>query len=147
MVTELERIEDSNIRNEEENCHWLDCLNPKKDMQEFLTTIAIILMSCGVAIMCVSFIVPREHVFDPSLPAREMEKIEIHYAKLSYYLDICTVIGMSFIAAGGLITSGVFVYYFIMPDREVYRKKDRQDLNLLTGTQREMVSYGTSNDG
>ncbi|XP_060598641.1 uncharacterized protein LOC132752346 [Ruditapes philippinarum] len=144
MATNMEYTGDLDIKSEENSVNCLDCLNPNKDKEDFFTAIAIILMSFGLAIMVVGIVVPRDFVFNPSLPAREMESIEIHYANLSFYLDLVAVIGMGFITLGGVISSGVFMYHFIIGSRQVYRKDDRQDINLLDGTNREMVSYGTS---
>lgn len=128
------------------NCDCLDCINPKTDIEGSLTALALLCMSCGLAIMCVGYLVPRDYVFDPSKSAREMEKIEIYYANLSFYLDTCIVAGMAFIAVGGLISSALFMYYFVIDSRQVYRKEDRLDLNLLDVSQHEMVSYGSASD-
>lgn len=144
MVTDMERITDLDVESEEDTSNCLDCLNPKKDKEDFFTTIAIISMSFGLSIMIVSIIVPRDYAFNPSLPAREMESIEIHYANLAFYLDLVAVIGMGFITLGGVISSGVFVYHFIIGEKEDYKHEGRRDTNLLHGSNREMVSYGTN---
>lgn len=146
MRQETERLEDSNVKEEECICHWFDFVNPKTDTEGFLTAVSVLCLSCGLALIFVGYIVPRDYAFDPLKPAREMEAIEIHYATLSFYLDVCILIGMACIALGGLISSGIFMYHFVTGTRQVYRKEDRSDLNLLSGSYTEMMSYGTRSD-
>lgn len=127
---------------QEHKCFQLigDCSDRNKE--DTLITVSVVLLVLGFIIMFIGYSVPRGYVFDTSLPAREMEKIEIYYAELSYKLDVCIVVGMGFIAIGGLIVSCVTTYYFIVADHQIYRKEDRPDLNLLNSS--EMTTYGTS---
>ena len=111
-----------------------------RHVEDILIVIAVVLMSIGFAVMCMGYIIPRGYTFDPTLPAREMESIEMHYARLAYYLDVCVVVGMGFIAAGGVVASSVSVYHFITSRKRVYRQADRRDMALLDAS---TTSYGT----
>lgn len=125
-------------------CPWMEYCNLGSNKQDLLINVSLVLISIGLAVSCVGIIIPRDYVFDASLPAREMENIAMHYASLSYYLDVCVVIGMAFITAGIMVASGLTVYHYVTTRRRIYREQDRRDLNLLNRTQSEMVSYGSS---
>ncbi|KAL4237164.1 Transmembrane protein 74B [Mactra antiquata] len=134
--------------NEDSSCGRFDVLGlrPRKCREDLLITISIVCLVLGFVIMGTGYIIPREYIFDTSLPAREMERIEIYYANLSYSLDICILVGMGFIAFGGVIASSVFTYYFIFAEGQVYRKESRPDLNLLNGGGNQLATYGTNKE-
>ena len=135
-------IETDSITDEIYRC--LRRYHPIKNTQEFLMLIAMVLLSTGLVAICIGYVIPREYVFDPSLPAREMEKIELHFRELSFYLDVCILSGMGCIAAGGLIVTSVTMYAIFIERPRIYRAKDRQDLCLLDNATTEMVTYGTA---
>lgn len=108
---------------------------------EILVLAAVVLMSVGFAVICMGYIIPREYRFDSSLPAREMEKIELHYVKLSYYLDVSIVAGMGCVAAGGLVATALTVYRYAS-SRSQRAVRDRKDLTLLRD--KDMSTYGTA---
>lgn len=81
-----------------------------KEPDDFCTLLAASLMLAGIVFMTVGYVVPRDYKFNPYAPAREMESIEIHFARLSYNLDIVITVGMSLVAAGGIIMAGVMCY-------------------------------------
>jgi hypothetical protein len=64
----------------------------------------------GIICMVVGYVVPRDYTFNPYARARDMEAIEIYYADLSQNLDLTIVIGMAFIALGGMILSSFITY-------------------------------------
>lgn len=114
-----------------------------KDDVFFMT--AVIFMSIGFAMMCIGYIIPRDYVFDPSLPARQMEAIELRYYKLSYSLDLSIIIGMGFIALGGIIVSTHTVYHYITVKGSVYKSRDRRNSTLLNDKNVAMATYGSYN--
>lgn len=116
-----------------------------KNKDDVVVVVAVIFVSFGLALMCTGYIIPRDYKFDPSLPAREMERIEIHYANLAYYLNVSSVVGMGFITVGAVVISGLTVYKYMTSKDKIYRKEDRQDLNLLEEPHFEMTTYGTTN--
>ncbi|XP_052775541.1 transmembrane protein 74B-like [Mya arenaria] len=116
------------------------CSTPTRQVEDILIVTAVVLMSIGFAVMCMGYIIPRGYAFDATLPAREMEQIELHYNRLAYYLDVCVVVGMGFIAGGGIIATSVTMYHYFGSRRRVYRERDRRDLTLLGD---RMSTYGT----
>lgn len=109
-------------------------------VENMLFNIAIICMSLGLAVMSIGYIIPRDLVFDPSLPARQMEAIELRYAKLSYHLDLCIITGMGIIVFGGVIASSMTVYYYVT-DGQSHSKSSETE--LLTDNKDFMATYGS----
>lgn len=80
------------------------------DPEDALVYMAAGLIVYGIVCMVVGYTVPREYTFNPYARARDMEAIEIYYADLSQSLDLTIVIGMGFIAVGGIILSTLITY-------------------------------------
>ena len=78
--------------------------------QDVLVYMSAGLVVCGVICMVVGYTVPRDYTFNPYARARDMEAIEIYYADLSLKLDLTIVIGMAFIAIGGIVMSTLITY-------------------------------------
>lgn len=118
--------------------------NPRKNPEEFIVMICVGSMSIGIAFLCIGYIIPREYEFDPSLPAREMESIEIYYAKLSRVLDICIMIGMGFTAVGVIIVSSMTTYSLVKGLSEYHRQEEQaSDKDFMMSHDIEMTSYGS----
>ncbi|KAK3592132.1 hypothetical protein CHS0354_019416 [Potamilus streckersoni] len=131
---------------------WAWKRHPGKNPDEFLIFVALIFIVLGISIMGFGYIVPRDYTVDPLAPAREMEAMEIYYAKLSYILDLCIVIGMGCIAVGGLIVSGMMTYGIIKGFPLVYDDEEKilqetSDLHSrmeLRHSSSQMNSYGST---
>lgn len=80
------------------------------DPEDAVVYTATGLIVCGVVCIVVGYTVPRDYTFNPYARARDMEAIEIYYAHLSQSLDLTIVIGMGFIAIGGIILSSLITY-------------------------------------
>ena len=121
--------------------------NPRKNPEDFLLLISVGAMSVGLALLCIGFVIPRDYEFDPSLPARDMEAIEVYYANLTWALDICIISGMSCIAFGALIVSSLITYELIISSAENSKKKQYDsDKDKIIASEIEMTSYGTRED-
>lgn len=80
------------------------------DPEDAVVYTATGLIVCGVVCIVVGYTVPRDYTFNPYARARDMEAIEIYYAHLSQSLDLTIVIGMGFIAIGGIILSSLLTF-------------------------------------
>ena len=90
-------------------CHCLRRYDPREDPLEFASLMAMVALCIGIALVSVGYLVPRQYRKDMELPARTMEAIEIYYAQLARRLDVCIIVGMCFVGAGGLTMAGLLV--------------------------------------
>lgn len=84
--------------------------DPRKSPEDFLLLVSICCMTIGLALLCIGYIIPREYVYDASLPAKEMEAIELYHVNLTKALDICIIVGMDFTAFGGILIASLTTY-------------------------------------
>lgn len=91
------------------------------DPEDAVVYTAAGLIVCGVVCMVVGYTVPRDYTFNPYARARDMEAIEIYYAHLSQSLDLTIVIGMGFIAIGGIILSSLITISVALNPRRSIR--------------------------
>lgn len=90
-----------------------ECLrryDPRKDPEEFCTMLSMFSMLLGLVLLSIGYVIPRDYEYDPYAPAREMEATELYYAALSHTLDICIVVGMGFVGAGGIIITAIMMH-------------------------------------
>ena len=120
---------------------WMMC----KSKDDLCVGAVVICMAVGLALMCIGYIIPRDYVFDASLPARQMEAIEIRYSKLAYRLDLCIIVGMGFISLGAVITTVLTIYIYLTGGHIIYKSHDKRDLTLLNDNNLSMTRYGSSN--
>ncbi|XP_061197572.1 transmembrane protein 74B-like [Saccostrea echinata] len=98
------------------------------------------LIVCGIICMVVGYVIPRDYTFNPYARARDMESIEIYYADLSQKLDLTIVIGMAFIAIGGIMLSSFITYISCCESKsESSLHTERRAISLSGGR-----NYGTS---
>ena len=117
--------------------------DPRKSPDDFLLLVSICSMTIGLALLCIGYIIPREYVFDSSLPAKEMEAIELYHVNLTKALDICIIVGMGFTAFGGILIASLITYSFID------NPKPESDKHRMISSKIEMKSYwarGTDHD-
>ena len=119
---------------------FLNQCDPRNDPVEFLNTLALGIMVVGLVIVTVAFMIPRDYVFDPDMPAVEMEAIEQYYADLSARLDAVMAAGTVLIAVGGVIIGGIFTWMLLRGDFAVCFRNPEDDERELYEEQR---GYGT----
>ncbi|XP_061688432.1 transmembrane protein 74B isoform X2 [Syngnathoides biaculeatus] len=68
--------------------------------------LAVILLVSGIALVLVAYAVPREARVDrDAVSARQMEQLELYYARLGSRLDKCIVAGLGLLTLGGVFLS------------------------------------------
>ena len=126
-----------------------DCLaskcSPRKDPVEFSHCLALVFLCLGMLLVTVAFLVPRDYIFDPDLPASEMEAIEQYYSDRGAVLDVCLVIGTVFVGLGGLIIAGIFMVMLIQGDFKVcFNQEEEEDKKKCIDDGR--TGYGSVGD-
>lgn len=106
---------------------------------ERCTALPMVLMILGLVCMVVGFAVPRDYVFDPSAPAREMEATENFYIRLGYKLDVCITFGMGLVAIGAVITS------FLILQDAFCSNEEKEDYYFDYLTMNGFNNYGSTN--
>ncbi|XP_075756886.1 transmembrane protein 74B [Pelodiscus sinensis] len=71
---------------------------------------ALLLLGSGILLVGLAYAIPRAPRVDPAaLPAREMERLELYYARLGTRLDRCIIAGLGLLTVGGLLLSGLLM--------------------------------------
>ena len=92
---------------------FLGRYDPREDPLEFLSLVSLVSLAIGIILVMVGYIYPRDYTKDPNKEAVKMEQIEIYYAELAWDLDVCILVGMSFVVLGGLILAGIICYLHV----------------------------------
>ncbi|XP_077459188.1 transmembrane protein 74B [Stigmatopora argus] len=72
--------------------------------------LAVVLLLSGVALVLAAYAVPREARVDrDAVPARQMERLELYYARLASRLDRCIVAGLGLLTLGGTFLSALLL--------------------------------------
>ncbi|XP_077581583.1 transmembrane protein 74B [Stigmatopora nigra] len=72
--------------------------------------LAVVLLLSGVALVLAAYAVPREARVDrDTVPARQMERLELYYAQLASRLDRCIVAGLGLLTLGGTFLSALLL--------------------------------------
>uniref|UniRef100_A0A8C3AH85 Transmembrane protein 74B n=1 Tax=Cyclopterus lumpus TaxID=8103 RepID=A0A8C3AH85_CYCLU len=67
---------------------------------------ALVFLVSGIVLVVIAYTIPREAKVDPdSVSARQMEKLELHYARLGSHLDKCIIAGLGLLTLGGMFLS------------------------------------------
>ena len=77
-------------------------LNPKDEPLDCVSVGALVILTIGIVLVSVGYLVPRDHVLDHDRPARENEALGLYYADLAAKLDICIIAGMICVGLGGM---------------------------------------------
>ncbi|XP_019716087.1 transmembrane protein 74B [Hippocampus comes] len=68
--------------------------------------LAVVLLLSGVSLVLVAYAIPREARVDrDAVPARQMEQLELYYARLGSHLDKCIIAGLGLLTLGGVFLS------------------------------------------
>nr|KAF6359203.1 transmembrane protein 74B [Pipistrellus kuhlii] len=67
---------------------------------------ALVFLVSGILLVVTAYAIPREaHVNPDSVTAREMERLEMYYARLGSHLDKCIIAGLGLLTVGGMLLS------------------------------------------
>lgn len=68
--------------------------------------LALVFLVSGIALVVIAYAIPREARINPDqVTARQMEKLEMHYAQLGTHLDKCIIAGLGLLTLGGMLLS------------------------------------------
>lgn len=68
--------------------------------------LAVVLLLSGISLVLVAYAIPREARVDRNaVPARQMEQLELYYARLGSHLDKCIIAGLGLLTLGGIFLS------------------------------------------
>uniref|UniRef100_A0AAQ4NVU4 Transmembrane protein 74B n=1 Tax=Gasterosteus aculeatus aculeatus TaxID=481459 RepID=A0AAQ4NVU4_GASAC len=68
--------------------------------------LALVFLVSGIVLVLVAYAIPREAGADPdAVSARQMEKLEMYYARLGSHLDRCIIAGLGLLTLGGMFLS------------------------------------------
>uniref|UniRef100_A0A8C5MFY3 Transmembrane protein 74B n=1 Tax=Leptobrachium leishanense TaxID=445787 RepID=A0A8C5MFY3_9ANUR len=83
---------------------------------------SLILLVSGIVLVAVAYTVPREVRVSPdSVSAREMERLELYYARLGTHLDKCIIAGLGLLTLGGTLLSMLLMVSIC--NGELYRRR------------------------
>ncbi|KAM9249821.1 transmembrane protein 74B isoform 1-T2 [Dugong dugon] len=67
---------------------------------------ALVFLVSGVLLVVTAYAIPREARVNPdTVTAREMEQLEMYYARLGSHLDKCIIAGLGLLTVGGMLLS------------------------------------------
>ncbi|XP_072541040.1 transmembrane protein 74B [Salminus brasiliensis] len=99
---------------------------------------ALVLLVSGILLVVVAYTIPREARVNPEqVSARQMEKLEMWYARLGAHLDQCIIAGLGLLTLGGMLLSVLLMASICRG--ELHRRR------TLAGSGRAMKSYGSIN--
>ncbi|KAL8179945.1 UNVERIFIED_CONTAM: hypothetical protein K2H54_074327 [Gekko kuhli] len=83
---------------------------------------ALVFLVGGILLVIVAYSIPREARVDPdTVSAREMERLEMYYARLGSQLDKCIIAGLGFLTLGGMLLSVLLMVSIYKG--ELYRRR------------------------
>ncbi|XP_074148946.1 transmembrane protein 74B [Sminthopsis crassicaudata] len=99
---------------------------------------ALVFLVSGILLVVVAYAIPREARVNPdTVSAREMERLEMYYARLGSHLDKCIIAGLGLLTLGGMLLSILLMVSLIKG--ELYR---RRNLAVSRGPRK---TYGSIN--
>ncbi|XP_012864195.1 transmembrane protein 74B [Echinops telfairi] len=67
---------------------------------------ALVFLVSGIFLVVTAYAIPREARVNPdTVTAREMERLEMYYARLGSHLDKCIIAGLGLLTVGGMLLS------------------------------------------
>ncbi|KAM9408364.1 uncharacterized protein tmem74b [Pholidichthys leucotaenia] len=68
--------------------------------------LALVFLVSGIVLVVIAYTIPREAKVDPdSVSARQMERLEMYYARLGSHLDKCIIAGLGLLTLSGMFLS------------------------------------------
>ncbi|XP_040294281.1 transmembrane protein 74B [Bufo bufo] len=99
---------------------------------------SLVLLVCGIVLVAVAYTIPREVRVSPdSVSAREMERLELYYARLGSHLDKCIIAGLGLLTLGGTLLSLLLMVSICKG--ELYRRRK------FTTSRGPRTKYGSLN--
>ncbi|XP_044517463.1 transmembrane protein 74B [Gracilinanus agilis] len=99
---------------------------------------ALVFLVSGILLVVVAYAIPREARVNPdTVSAREMERLEMYYARLGSHLDKCIIAGLGLLTLGGMLLSILLMVSLVKG--ELYR---RRNLAVARGPRK---TYGSIN--
>lgn len=83
---------------------------------------SLVLLVSGIILVAIAYTIPREVRVSPdSVSAREMERLELYYARLGSNLDKCIIAGLGLLTLGGTLLS--ILLMISICKGELYRRR------------------------
>ncbi|KAM8776469.1 transmembrane protein 74B isoform 1-T2 [Rhynchonycteris naso] len=83
---------------------------------------ALVFLVSGILLVVTAYAIPREARVNPdSVTAREMERLEMYYARLGAHLDKCIIAGLGLLTVGGMLLSVLLMVSLCKG--ELYRRR------------------------
>ncbi|XP_034643913.1 transmembrane protein 74B [Trachemys scripta elegans] len=99
---------------------------------------ALIFLVSGIVLVVIAYTIPREPRVDPAaVTAREMERLEMYYARLGSHLDKCIIAGLGLLTLGGMLLSVLLLVSIYKG--ELYRRR------TFPGSRGPRKTYGSIN--
>ncbi|CAG5977928.1 unnamed protein product [Menidia menidia] len=84
--------------------------------------LALVFLVSGIVLVVIAYTIPREAKVDPdSVSARQMERLEMYYARLGAHLDKCIIAGLGLLTLGGMFLSVLLMVSICRG--EMYRRR------------------------
>lgn len=99
---------------------------------------ALIFLVSGIVLVAIAYTIPREARVNPdTVSAREMERLELYYARLGSHLDKCIIAGLGLLTLGGMLLSMMLMVSICKG--ELYRRR------TFTASRGPIKTYGSIN--
>lgn len=96
--------------------------DPTGNSVDYGFILALVFLVGGILLVIVAYSIPREARVNPdTVSAREMERLEMYYARLSSHLDKCIIAGLVMLTLGGMLLSVLLMVS--MYKGELYRRR------------------------
>ncbi|XP_023651044.1 transmembrane protein 74B [Paramormyrops kingsleyae] len=83
---------------------------------------ALVFLVSGIVLVVIAYTIPREARVNPdTVSARQMERLEMHYAQLGSHLDKCIIAGLGLLTLGGMLLSVLLMVSICKG--ELYRRR------------------------
>ncbi|KAL4680866.1 hypothetical protein H8959_022807 [Pygathrix nigripes] len=83
---------------------------------------ALVFLVSGILLVVTAYAIPREARVNPdTVTAREMEQLEMYYARLGSHLDKCIIAGLGLLTVGGMLLSVLLMVSLCKG--ELYRRR------------------------
>ncbi|KAM4831162.1 transmembrane protein 74B [Urocitellus parryii] len=83
---------------------------------------ALVFLVTGILLVVTAYAIPREARVNPdTVTAREMERLEMYYARLGSHLDKCIIAGLGLLTVGGMLLSALLMVSLCKG--ELYRRR------------------------
>ncbi|XP_062058290.1 transmembrane protein 74B [Lepus europaeus] len=97
-------------------------LEPVSRPVDYGFVFALVFLVSGILLVVTAYAIPREARVNPdTVTAREMERLEMYYARLGSHLDKCIIAGLGLLTVGGMLLSVLLLVSLCKG--ELYRRR------------------------